>query len=100
VWPWPELPYCSLSEEPAKSARTFADQLPDGPVAETSCSKVPPVSAEKRGIVTSSPLASGLAIAIGTVVGFVVLGNSSIEVGLLGAISAFAVMVVLRSYFG
>jgi hypothetical protein len=52
----------------------------------------------KRDIVTRSPFASGLAIAIGTLIGLVVLGNSSVEVGLLGAISAFVVMVVLKSY--
>lgn len=55
---------------------------------------------QKKGIVTSSPLASGLAIAIGTLIGLVVLGNSSVKVGLLGAISAFVVMVVLKSYSG
>jgi hypothetical protein len=52
---------------------------------------------KKRGIVTSSPLASGLAI--GTLIGLVVLCNSSVKVGLLGAISAFVVMVVLKILF-
>jgi len=45
------------------------------------------------------PLVSGFAIAIGTLIGLVVLGDSSVEVGLVGAVSAFVVMFVLRAYF-
>ena len=40
-------------------------------------------------------LASSFAIAAGTLIGLVVLGNYSVEVGLLGAISALMVMFVL-----
>ncbi len=55
----------------------------------------------RRGIVTDfrRPLVAGLAIAAGTLIGLVVLGGSSVEDGLVGAISAFVVMFVLRSYF-
>jgi len=45
------------------------------------------------------PLVSGFAIAIGTLIGLVFLGDSSVEVGLVGAVSAFVVMFVLRVYF-
>ena len=46
-----------------------------------------------------SPAAYGLAVAIGTIIGFVVLGGSSIESGLLGAVGAFIVMFVLKLLF-
>jgi hypothetical protein len=45
------------------------------------------------------PAAYGLAVAVGTVIGFVVLGGSSIESGLTVAVSAFVVMFVLKLLF-
>ena len=56
---------------------------------------------KRRGNVTDyrRPLVAGFAIAAGTLIGLVVLGGSSVEDGLVGAISAFVVMIVLRSYF-
>ncbi|WP_155120667.1 hypothetical protein [Haloprofundus marisrubri] len=46
------------------------------------------------------PLVYGLAVAVGTFIGFVVLGDSSVEAGLLGAVGAFVVMFALRFFFG
>lgn len=46
------------------------------------------------------PLVYGLAVAAGTLLGFVVLGGSSIESGLTGAVGAFVVMFFLRLAFG
>ncbi|MFC6939025.1 hypothetical protein ACFQE8_03495 [Salinirubellus sp. GCM10025818] len=46
------------------------------------------------------PIAYGLAVSIGTLLGFVVLGGSSVESGLMGAVGAFVVMFVLRLAFG
>ncbi len=37
-----------------------------------------------------------IAIAVGTFIGFVVLGGSSIESGLTGAVTAFIVMFILQ----
>ncbi|MDS0259866.1 hypothetical protein NDI56_10725 [Haloarcula sp. S1CR25-12] len=45
------------------------------------------------------PVAYGLAVAVGTVLGFVVLGGSSIESGLPVAVTAFVVMFVLKLLF-
>lgn len=45
------------------------------------------------------PIAYGLVIAAGTFVGFVVLGGSSIESGLTGAVTAFVVMGILKLSF-
>lgn len=45
------------------------------------------------------PAAYGFAVAVGTVIGFAVLGGSSIESGLTVAVSAFVVMFVLKLLF-
>jgi len=45
------------------------------------------------------PIAYGVAIAVGTFVGFVVLGGSSVESGLTGAVAAFVVMFILKLSF-
>jgi hypothetical protein len=45
------------------------------------------------------PIAYGIAIAVGTFLGFVVLGGSSIESGLTGAVTAFVVMFILKLSF-
>jgi hypothetical protein len=47
----------------------------------------------------SRPLVHGLAIAVGTIIGLVVLGGSSVGNGLLGAVGAFVVMFVLSFFF-
>jgi hypothetical protein len=46
------------------------------------------------------PLVYGLAVAAGTLLGFVVLGGSSVESGLAGAAGAFVVMFSLGLAFG
>ena len=45
------------------------------------------------------PVLYGLAVAVGTIIGFVVLGGSSIESGLPVAVSAFVVMFLLKLFF-
>ena len=44
------------------------------------------------------PLGYGFGIAVGTFFGLVVLGGSSVGVGLTGAIAAFVVMAVLKFF--
>jgi hypothetical protein len=45
------------------------------------------------------PIAYGIAIAVGTVIGFVAAGGSSIQSGLMIAITAFVVMFILKFAF-
>lgn len=45
------------------------------------------------------PVAYGIAIAVGSVIGFVASGGSSIQSGLTIAITAFVVMFILKLSF-